>query len=103
LAEVVADAGAPIAFGRIDRLELLPRVLGRVLVPDIVAQECLAERQEPGARALDAALNSGLIARVPDPEASERSFAAPDAGGSEATGPALPWSVAVSSTRRSVG
>jgi predicted nucleic acid-binding protein len=95
LAEVVADAGPLIAFGRIDRLELLPQVLGRVLVPDVVAQECAADPQQPGARAISAALKSGLISRVPDPEASERAFAVLDAGESAAIGLALQRSAAV--------
>jgi predicted nucleic acid-binding protein len=95
LAEVVADAGPLIAFGRIYRLELLPHVLGTVLVPDIVARECLADPLKPGAHAIDAALRSGLLSRVPDPEASERGLAVLDAGESAAIGVALQRSVAV--------
>lgn len=95
MAEVVADAGPLIAFGRIDRLELLPQVLGTVIVPDVVALECLADPLKPGARAIDAALRSGLLARVPDPKASERAFAVLDAGESAAIGLALQRSAPV--------
>ncbi len=89
MAEVVADAGPLIAFGRIDRLDLLPHVFGTVLVPDVVARECVADPLKPGARAIDAALRSGLLSRVPDPEASERAFAVLDAGESAVIGLAL--------------
>lgn len=95
MAEVVADAGPLIAFGRIDRLDLLPQVLGTVLVPDVVARECLADPLKPGARAIDAALGSGLLSRASDPEASERAFAVLDAGESAAIGLALRRSAAV--------
>ena len=40
---VVADAGPLIAFGRIQRLELLPQVLGEGLVPHAVAVDRLAD------------------------------------------------------------
>ena len=40
---VVADAGPLIAFGRIEKRELLPQVLGEVFVPHTVATECLTE------------------------------------------------------------
>jgi predicted nucleic acid-binding protein len=95
LAEVVADAGPLIAFGRIDRLELLSQVLGTVLVPDVVARECLADPLKPGARAIDAGLRSGLLSRVPDPKASERAFVVLDAGESAAIGLAMQRAVAV--------
>ena len=40
---VVADAGPLIAFGRIRKRELLPQVLGEVLVPRAVAVDRLAD------------------------------------------------------------
>ena len=39
---VVADAGPLIAFGRIGKLDLLSQVLGRILMPKAVVDECLA-------------------------------------------------------------
>jgi predicted nucleic acid-binding protein len=60
-----------------------------------VAQECLADPRQPDVRAIDAGPNSGLLARVPDPETSERVFAVLDAGESAAIGLALQRSVAV--------
>ena len=39
---VVADAGPLIALGRIDALQLLPRLFARVEVTETVVAECLA-------------------------------------------------------------
>ena len=64
---VVADAGPLIAFGRIQRLELLPQVLGEVLVPHAVAVECLADREKPGARAICDAFQAQLLTETADP------------------------------------
>jgi predicted nucleic acid-binding protein len=63
---VVADAGPLIAFGRIQRLELLPQVLGEVLVPHAVAVECLADPEKPGARAICDAFQAQLLTETPD-------------------------------------
>ena len=38
---VVADAGPLIAFARLDLLALLPEMLGTLLVPEVVLNECL--------------------------------------------------------------
>ena len=95
MAEVGVDAGPLIAFGRILRLDLLQKVLGTVLVPDTVAQECLADSLKPGARDIADALTSGLLSRVPDPKASEQAFAVLDAGESAAIGLAVQRSIAV--------
>ena len=95
MAEVAADAGPLIAFGRIQRLDLLQKVLGTVLVSDTVAQECLADPSKPGARDIAVALTSGLLSRVQDPEASEQAYAVLDAGESAAIGLAVQRSIAV--------
>lgn len=63
---VVADAGPLIAFGRIQRLELLPQVLGEVLVPHAVAVECLVDPEKPGARAILDAFNARMLMETPD-------------------------------------
>ena len=95
LAEVVAEAGPLIAFGRIRWLDLLPKVLGMVLVPDTVVQECLADQLKPGARDVAAALRSGLLSHVSDPDASEPAFVVLDAGESAAIGLAVQRSAAL--------
>lgn len=64
---MVADAGPLIAFGRIEKLELLPQVLGEVLVPQAVAVECLADSEKPGARAIRKAFQARLLMEIPNP------------------------------------
>ncbi len=46
---VVADAGPLIAFGHLNGFDLFPEVLGRVLVPEQVIQECLQKPDRPDA------------------------------------------------------
>ena len=60
---VVADAGPLIAFGRIGRLHLFRDVLGTILVPEAVAEECLREPLRPGAAAIRQAFREGLLIR----------------------------------------
>ena len=60
---IVADAGPLIAFARIGRLGILPEVLGTVLVPTPVVQECLRDRSRPDARVLARALEDGVLVR----------------------------------------
>ena len=69
---MVADAGPLIAFGRIQRLELLPQVLGEVLVPHAVAVECLADPEKPGARAICDAFQAQLLTETPGPPPCRR-------------------------------
>jgi len=59
--KVVADAGPLIAFGRLDRFNLLAGVCGEVIVPAAVASECLDDLSKPGARAIRAAIDSGRL------------------------------------------
>jgi len=62
LAEVVvADTGPLIAFAHLDRLSLLPEVLGRIIVPDIVLQECLYIPSRPGAMSIKSAVDEGML------------------------------------------
>lgn len=92
---VVADAGPLIAFGRIGRLSLLPKVLGTVLVPEAVIGECLADARPPGAQAIGAALASQLLTRIGDPAPIRPRFATLGAGESVAIQLALELSVAI--------
>ena len=92
---VVADTGPLIAFGRIGKLELLPQVLGEVVVPASVASECVADLEKPGARAIRDALRAGLLIRRPDPSPSQPPFPVLDAGESAAIRLALKVSAAV--------
>lgn len=62
---VVADASPLIVLARIEHLHLLPRVFEQVIVPDAVRHECLADLRRAGARAIDAAFESGRLCGQP--------------------------------------
>lgn len=92
---VVADAGPLIAFGRIGRLDLLPQVLGEVLVPESVTTECLADPNKPGARAIRVGFKERLLVKTPDPTPTMPPFPVLDAGESAAIRLALRLSASV--------
>ena len=92
---VVADAGPLIAFGRIGRLDLLPQVLGEILVPSAVAAECLADLGKPGAIAIREALRSRLLIKSSDPSPAQAPFPVLDACESAAIRLALKLSASV--------
>jgi predicted nucleic acid-binding protein len=92
---VVADAGPLIAFGRIGRLDLLPQVLGEILVPNAVAAECLADPEKPGARAIREALRARLLIKTPDPSPAHPQFPVLDPGESAAIRLALKLSASI--------
>jgi len=58
---VVADAGPLIAFAHLELLPLLPELLGRVIVPVSVLQECLYIPTRPDAVTIQAALDEGVL------------------------------------------
>ncbi len=58
---VVADAGPLIAFAHLDLLSLLPEILGRVIVPDIVLQECLHIPSRLDAMMIKSAADGGVL------------------------------------------
>lgn len=63
---VVADAGPLIALGRLDRLDLLPRLFSEIQVTSTVFDECLAHPALLDAQRIAAAAAAGLITRAPD-------------------------------------
>lgn len=63
-AMVVADSGPLIAFARLSLLDVLQDMFGQVLVPDVVADECIFELHRPGAKAIAAALQAAILTRV---------------------------------------
>jgi predicted nucleic acid-binding protein len=92
---VVADTGPLIAFGRIAKLDLLPQVLGEVIVPAAVAAECVADPEKPGARAIRDALRARLLIRCPDLSPPQAPFPVLEAGESAAIRLALKLSASV--------
>ena len=59
---VIADTGPLIAMGRIDQISLLSMVLGNIIIPQAVADECLVEMSRPGAREIQRAVDENRIA-----------------------------------------
>jgi len=84
---VVADAGPLIALGRINALDLLPRLFLRVDVTESVIAECLARPDLPDAARIAHALEQGWLRRCPD--LAGTTSAALDAGESSAIAYAL--------------
>ena len=58
---VVADSGPLIAFGHLDRFDLFPDVLGQVLVPASVIQECLQKPARSDAVCIQLAIVKGWL------------------------------------------
>ena len=58
---VVADTGPLIALARVEQLDLLQRLFGRVIVPPAVHAELAIDSNRPGARVLADALGTGWI------------------------------------------
>ena len=58
---VVADTGPLIALARVEHLELLPRLYGRIIVPSAVHDELALDSDRPGARVLSGAFNVGWL------------------------------------------
>lgn len=62
---LVADAGPLIALARVDKLSLLRRLYGQVIVPTAVQRELSIERHLPGVNVLAKALDAGWIRAQP--------------------------------------
>jgi len=65
LAEIViADAGPLIAFAHLELLSLLPEILGRIIVPDKVLQECLHIPTRQGAVSIKPAVDMSVLIKA---------------------------------------
>jgi len=62
---VVADTGPLIIFGRSCGIEIISAVAKEILVPPTVLSECIADTGKPGAVAIRAAVETGLLTRLP--------------------------------------
>ena len=58
---IVADAGPLIAFGRINRIDLLISLFTKIMIPQAVAMECFADIARPGAQAIQDAVKKRKI------------------------------------------
>lgn len=65
---VIADAGPLIAFGRINFLSLLSDILGKIVVPEAVADECLVNVLLPGAGEIQRAIHEKIIKVYANPD-----------------------------------
>jgi len=82
---VVADTGPLIAMAKASVLALLPKLFGRVYVPEAVAAELQLDSDRPDSAALRAAIDSDPCFRVRRPQALRAQLAnALDAGEAEA-------------------
>jgi len=81
-----ADTGPLIALGRVDRLQLLPRLLGAGVIPPAVHREARIESGRPGAKRIGEALSAGWlrVAAPADEARVENLLRAVDAGEAEA-------------------
>ncbi len=57
----MADTSPLIAFARIEHMALLSKLFGRVIIPQAVADECLADLSRPGAQDLRKVIDKNLI------------------------------------------
>lgn len=58
---IVADTSPLIAFARIDRMVLLSKLFGTIIIPQAVADECLADLSRPGAQDIRKVIDKNLI------------------------------------------
>jgi len=58
---VVADSSPLIVFARSEMLVILRQVVGEIIVPQTVFNECTGDMSKPGARIIADAYQSGLI------------------------------------------
>ena len=74
MAVVVADAGPLIALARVDALDLLRELFGRILVPEAVRAECCAKPGPDADRITAAITRKWLVvtpATMPDARAAQ--------------------------------
>lgn len=67
---IIADAGSLIAFSKIKRLSLITEILGTIIAPHFVLDECLANPAQEGAKEISAAIDKNLIVPHKNPEIS---------------------------------
>lgn len=83
---VVTDAGPLMALGRQDLIGLLAQIFARVMVPQVVLDECLRHPQLNDAQRIQAAVSAGTLSVI---DSSPALLPALDAGECAAIGCAL--------------
>jgi len=61
MTRAVVDTGPLISLARVERLELLPRLYGRLIVPPAVHVELASDSDRPGAKVLSGAFDAGWL------------------------------------------
>ena len=81
-----ADTGPLIALARVERLDLLPRLLGAGVIPPAVHREARIESGRPGAKRIGEALSAGWlrVAMLADETPAAKLRRVVDAGEAEA-------------------
>ncbi|KTC65533.1 Domain of uncharacterised function (DUF3368) (plasmid) [Legionella adelaidensis] len=82
---IVADAGPLIAFAKIQRLDLLKKVLGQIIAPQAVIDECLVNPKLQGAAEITDALKGGLIRQYENLQGEKEKFLFENLGQGEAS------------------
>jgi predicted nucleic acid-binding protein len=67
---VIADAGPLIAFARLHHISLLPQIFGRVLVTDIVFEECAGRSYFPESTLIQEAVSKKQLELCAAPDFS---------------------------------
>ncbi|MFT3742082.1 MAG: DUF3368 domain-containing protein [Gammaproteobacteria bacterium] len=71
---LISDAGPLIAFGQLNFFPTLTQLLGTIIIPEAVAQECTRENFRPGAIAIQSAVQKEIIQVYPNPDMTEFSL-----------------------------
>lgn len=58
---IVADASPLIAFGRINQIKLLSDIVGEIIIPEAVAEECVRDNLRSGASEIRKAIHHKII------------------------------------------
>jgi len=64
---IIADTGPLIAFGLINKFSILAKLFETIIIPQTVADECLADKTWPGAPTILQAVSNKIIQIHPDP------------------------------------
>ena len=58
---IVSDASPLIAFARIQKLSILTETLGKLIIPQVVFEECCRHMEKPGAKEIEKSVKNKSI------------------------------------------